>query len=466
MVEPGRLRALAVAARRRFAPVLEAADTHRRRALLGLGAALLLTSAAAYALAEIQPDLPARSVVAVSVGNDAPAQTRAIDGADIVFFRSTDVRRQDTVQRLLGRLGVTDPDAVARLAADPRMRVLVSAGAGPEPVRAQVTGRGELLRLAAALPLPRGDAPDFRPVWRELEVRPDTEGGLTVAAVDRPVAVRARLATVVVHGPLSRALLQAGVPQSIGAQVGKVFAPQLDLHRGLAAGDRVSLVYEMHAVDGREVRPGRLLAAEIRTHGRTLQAVWFAVHGDSRGGGYFTPAGQGLEKVWASSPLPGARVTSAFGMRMHPVNRRREMHEGVDLAARLGTPIPSVADGRVTFAGVQNGYGNVVKIGHPGGYETVYAHLDSIAVRRGQAVAGGQVIGKSGATGTSTGPHLHFEFHVAGRLANPLQMARYVPQGRPLPPGEKASFYAATALLRTQLAQASGDDAVRLARVD
>jgi hypothetical protein len=93
--------------------------------------------------------------------------------------------------------------------------------------------------------------------------------------------------------------------------------------------------------------------------------------------------------------------------------------------------------------------------------------LSSIAVKPGQTVSEGQNIGKTGNTGTSTGPHLHFEFHAAGRLIDPLRMASYVPQGKPLPPGEKASFFAATAVMRTQLAQAAGsDDAVRLARAD
>lgn len=465
MVEPRRALALALAARQRCIPALQAVRNHRRRIVVAMGGAWLLTGAAAYALVDIEPEIPLRTTVAASVANDAPAQTQQLDAAKVVFFRSTEIRGQDTVQRLLGRLGVTDPATVERLGADTRMRALVSAGASPEAVRAQVDGQGELRQLTAALPPSPGGDPGARVVWRELRVRPGADGALDVATVDRPVEVRARLATATVRGPLLGALRQADVPATVGAQLVKVFAPRLDLRRALHPGDRVSLVYEMHAVDGREVSAGRLLAAEVQARGKTLQAIWFAGRGNAKGA-YYTPAGQGLERVWASSPLPGARVTSPFGLRVHPVSRRREMHEGVDFAARIGTPVRSVAGGRIKFAGVQNGYGNVVKIAHPGGFETVYAHLSTIGVRRGQAVDEGQIIGKSGNTGTSTGPHLHFEFHVAGRLANPLQMARHVPQGRPLPPGEKASFYAATALLRTQLAQASGGDAVRLARAD
>jgi murein DD-endopeptidase MepM/ murein hydrolase activator NlpD len=444
--------------------LIAALRAHPRRVAAGVGSALLLSSAGAWALVEAQPQLPPRATVATVYDAGVAAQTEAIASADLHYANSTTVRRQDTVQQLLKRLGVTDPAAVKQLGADARMRALVTAGATPEPVRALVNAQGELLQLSATLPLPAGDS--TVPLWRALLVRAGQDGALEVSTTERQMEVRTRLANVPVRGALSTALGQSGVPAAIGTQLVKVFAPQMDLRRSLRKGDQVALVYEMHALDGREVRPGRLLAAEIRTHGTTRQAVWFAASGDAKGA-YYTPAGQGLEKAWASSPLPGAKITSPFGMRLHPVRGIREMHEGVDYAAHIGTPVPSVADGRVKFAGVQSGYGNVVKIGHPGGFETVYAHLSSIAVKPGQAVSEGELIGKSGNSGTSTGPHLHFEFHSAGRLVDPQRMASYVPQGKPLPPGEKAAFFAATAVMRTQLAQAAGGgDAVQLARAD
>ena len=439
---------------------------HPRRLAASVGGALLLSSAGAYALVEAQPSMPPSSTVASVLDSQVRAQSEAIAAADLAYAYSTSVRRQDTVQQLLKRLGVTDPAAIAQLGKEPRFRSLVAAGAGPEPVRAQVNAQGELLQLAAILPLPSGTDPLDKPTWRELQVRPGTDGALEVSTIDRPLQTRTRLASVSVRGALTTALSQSGVPAGVGAQLVKVFAPQMDLRRSLRKGDKVALVYEMQTLDGREMRPGRLLAAEIRSRGVVRQAVWFGARGDAQGG-YYTPAGQGLEKTWAASPLPGAKITSPFGMRRHPVRGSREMHEGVDFAAPIGTPVPSVAEGRVKFAGTQNGYGQVIKIVHPGGFETVYAHLSNIAVKPGQTVSEGQRIGKTGNSGTSTGPHLHFEFHAAGRLVDPLRMASYVPQGKPLPSGEKAAFYAATAVMRTQLAQAAGgDEAVRLARVD
>jgi murein DD-endopeptidase MepM/ murein hydrolase activator NlpD len=464
MVDVCRAKAAAQQARQLSAEWVAALRAHPRRLAAGVGSVLLLSSAGAYALVEAQPQLPSRANVATVIDADVQGQTAAIADADLHYAQSTMVQRQDTVQQLLRRLGVTDPAAVKQLGADARVRALVSAGATPEPVRALVNAQGELLQLSATLPLPSGA--EATPVWRELQVRPAADGALEVSITERPVQTRTRLASVSVRGALTTALSQSGVPAPIGAQLVKVFAPQTDLRRTLRKGDQVALVYEMQTLDGREVRSGRLLAAEIRSRGTTRQAVWFASSG-SASGAYYTPAGQGMEKAWASSPLPGAKVTSPFGMRLHPVKGRREMHEGVDFSAHIGTPVPSVADGRVKFAGVQSGYGNVIKIDHPGGFETVYAHLSSIAVKPGQTVSEGQLIGKTGNSGTSTGPHLHFEFHAAGRLVDPLRMASYVPQGRPLPPGEKAAFFAATAVMRTQLAQAAGSgDAIRLARAD
>lgn len=449
---------------RRLTSAAEVVRAHPRKLAAGVGGALLLSSAAAYALVDLAPPLPPPSVQSVAVEVDAAGQTQALAGVDLTYATSTSVRRQDSVQSLLRRLGVTDPGAIRQLATDAHLRALVAAGQSDEPVHARVNGQGELVQFDALLRPAAGDL-DSAMSWQVLQGRPDADGNLQLAAVDVPVERRARLVQAEVQSSLNAALWQARVPRDVGGQLVKLFAPQIDLRRALRKGDKVALVYAVDTIDGREVRTGRLLAAELDTRGHALQAVWFKTDEHAKGG-YFTPDGRGLEKVWARSPLPGARVTSPFGMRVHPVSHRREMHDGVDFAAPIGTPVPSVSDGRVIFAGVQNGYGNVIKLRHPGGFETLYAHLSRIQVKVGQSVSEGDIIGRTGNTGTSTGAHLHFEFHANGQLRNPLQMAKYVPQGRPLAPGDKAAFFAATAVVRTQLAQAAGQDSLRYARAD
>ena len=134
--------------------------------------------------------------------------------------------------------------------------------------------------------------------------------------------------------------------------------------------------------------------------------------------------GESLRRAYLASPMEFSRVTSGFKMRFHPVLQKWRQHNGVDYAAPTGTPVRSVGDGVVSFAGVQNGFGNVVMIKHRNQHETVYAHLSRIAVRKGQNVSQGDTIGAVGSTGWATGPHLHFEFKVNGAHVDPMQIAR------------------------------------------
>ncbi|PKP64424.1 MAG: peptidase M23, partial [Alphaproteobacteria bacterium HGW-Alphaproteobacteria-8] len=121
------------------------------------------------------------------------------------------------------------------------------------------------------------------------------------------------------------------------------------------------------------------------------------------------------------APVTTPRYTSRFGLRADPLNRKRARHEGLDMAGPRGAPVFSPADGAVTFAGVQRGYGKVVKIRHAFGFETVYAHLNKIRVSAGQRVSRGARIGDLGSTGRSTGPHLHYEVRVNGNPVNPMK---------------------------------------------
>ena len=131
-----------------------------------------------------------------------------------------------------------------------------------------------------------------------------------------------------------------------------------------------------------------------------------------------------LQRTPFAQPIPSIHITSPFGSRVNPVTRRRSMHEGMDLSGSRGQPIHATADGVVSFAGRQNGYGNVVIIQHDFGFETRYGHLNSIAVRQGQRVSRGDTIGGMGSTGRSTGTHLHYEIRVGGRPINPMTYIR------------------------------------------
>ena len=165
-----------------------------------------------------------------------------------------------------------------------------------------------------------------------------------------------------------------------------------------------------------------MLAAEFVNAGHPYSSVWFT---DTTGkGAYFDLAGRSKHSAFLASPLAFSRITSGFSMRFHPILKEWKRHEGVDYGAPIGTPVHVVGDGIVAFAGQQNGYGNVIQVQHSDNRMTVYAHLSKIDVARGARVSQGEHIGDVGMTGWATGPHLHFEFRVAGVVKDPLIIAK------------------------------------------
>src|SRR5436305_1998485 len=158
------------------------------------------------------------------------------------------------------------------------------------------------------------------------------------------------------------------------------------------------------------------------------------------GSGYYAPDGKNLRKAFLRSPLEFSRISSGFGMRLHPIQKSWRTHKGTDYAAPSGTRVRAVGDAVVEYAGIKGGYGNVVILRHNGQYSTVYAHLSRIAVRRGARVAQSETIGFVGQTGWATGPHLHYEFRIAGEPRNPLSVA--LRAALPLPAQQLRAFRA------------------------
>lgn len=212
------------------------------------------------------------------------------------------------------------------------------------------------------------------------------------------------------------------------------------------------MVYETAEADGQVVRTGKVLSAEFTNNGKTYQAMWFTEPGKK--GNYYTLDGQSLRRSFLASPVEFSRITSGFSMRMHPILKNWRAHLGVDYAGTIGTPVRTVGDGVVEFAGIQNGYGNVVIVKHQNQNETLYAHLSKIDVRVGQAVGQGDRIGAIGMTGWTTGPHLHFEFRVNGVHQDPLAIAR-LNDSQPVSPTAKATFNQLSSVMRKQLSAAS-----------
>lgn len=237
-----------------------------------------------------------------------------------------------------------------------------------------------------------------------------------------PLTRSTRLSSGTIRNSLFAATDAARLPDEIAAQLADLFGSQIDFRRDLQPGDRFSVVYETLEADGEVLQFGRLLAAEFINRGQAHQKLWFEEPGQK--GAYYGADGQSNRSAFLASPLEFSRMSSGYGMRFHPISGRLKAHLGVDYAAPTGTPVRSVAEGTVAFAGWKNGYGNVIEVEHTERKSTVYAHLSRIDVRSGQRVGQSDRIGLVGSTGASTGPHLHFEYKIAGQHQDPLNIAR------------------------------------------
>ena len=259
-----------------------------------------------------------------------------------------------------------------------------------------------------------------------------------------PIETRVLLRSGVIRSSLFAAADAANIPDGVAMQLADIFGGDIDFHRDLRNNDRFSVVYEMSYLEGRTLRAGRVLAAEFVSNGRSFRAI-------NHGGAYYAPDGKNLRKAFLRSPLEFSRISSGFATRMHPILREWRAHRGVDYAAPIGTRVRATGDGVIEFAGRQGGYGNVVIVRHHGQYSTLYAHLNGIAkgVRKGGRVAQGEAIGSVGQTGWATGPHLHYEFRVAGVQRNPLTVA--LPAAQPVAPHEMAAYRSTAAPLGAQL---------------
>jgi murein DD-endopeptidase MepM/ murein hydrolase activator NlpD len=193
----------------------------------------------------------------------------------------------------------------------------------------------------------------------------------------------------------------------------------VDVGEEVGPGDSVRLVVERRVDPEGAPREANILAASLTADGRRVEAFRFRNGGTAAD--YFDEAGKSLRATFLRAPVEFRRVSSSFGRRRHPVLGVWKMHAGTDYAAASGTPVRSVGDGTVLFAGNKGGYGNVLEIRHPNGYVSRYGHLRGFArgLRAGRRVEMGATVGYVGATGLATGPHLHFEMLVGGAQRDP-----------------------------------------------
>lgn len=423
---------------------------HPKRLTAVIAALLLSGGGGAYAVASFGPDpldLPVRLIEqpVESLATGATL-TELTERPGFSLYRSEQTRSSDTPESLLRRLGVADPAAAAflRRDADAQQNLL---GRGGRMVTAETTDDHRLLRITARW------APDDGNNFKRLVIEKTKDNGFVSRIESAPLARSSRLAGGVVRSTLFAATDEANIPDTVAEQLAELFSGDIDFRKSLRQGDRFSVVYESLEADGEVLRSGRVLSAEFHNDGKTHQAVWFQEPGSSKGA-YYRLDGQSMRRAYLSSPVEFSRISSGFSMRFHPILQKWSSHLGTDFAAPTGAAVRTVGDGVVEFAGVQNGFGNVVFVKHRDQHVTVYAHLSRIDVRANQAVEQGQTIGAVGSTGWATGPHLHFEFRVNGQQVDPMTVAQQSESATPVSAAARPAFNRMATVMRTQLGSA------------
>jgi murein DD-endopeptidase MepM/ murein hydrolase activator NlpD len=387
---------------------------------------VLAVFGAVAAFATIAPSPDAQFLLSPTSSVEAlPIPAEALLPSPASYIREERYQRGDTLSAFLSRLGVAGGEA--ELLA--RQRALQALRPGYN-VAAEVSADGRLVALSFL-------------TARDTLVQVSREGEELRSSEERAALyTQVAMKSSVVQSSLFAASDAAGIPDGVAMQLADIFGGDIDFHRDLRKGDQFTVVYELHHLAGRPVRAGRVLAAEFSSRGKTFRAVHY-------GNGYYAPDGNNLRKAFLRAPLEFSRVSSGFGLRVHPIAKAWRAHQGIDYAAPTGTRVRAVGGAVVEYAGPRGGYGNTVILRHPGQYSTVYAHLSRIAVKRGARVDQNDTIGFVGQTGWATGPHLHYEFRINGQSRNPMSIA--MPAASPVPAAELAAFHAHAAPLIARL---------------
>jgi murein DD-endopeptidase MepM/ murein hydrolase activator NlpD len=260
------------------------------------------------------------------------------------------------------------------------------------------------------------------------------DDGFSAEVVATPLDVK----TVTGHGKIESSLFNSGRDAGISADLimrlaNDIFGWDIDFALDIQPGDEFSIIYEKKYRDGQYLGDGRILAAEFINEGHIYRAVHFDFP-DGKSDGYYTPEGRSMHKQFLRAPVDFTRISSGFTLRrFHPILNIIRAHKGVDYAAPTGTAIKAAGDGRVSFIGIQGGYGRVIILDHGNSITTLYGHMSRFApsLRVGNRVSQGQTIGFVGQSGAATGPHLHYEYRINGTHKDPRTVP--LPAALPIP---------------------------------
>ncbi len=359
-------------------------------------------------------------VTAADANAAVTAMTKVFSPRSIRAGQSFDLSFEPAPQTPMAHITYTPPQSAAP-----------DANTGDDDSQTADDAPGKLLELS------------FSPsVDQDITISRDADGNFNAQQVQKKLVAHYHRAGATIDSSLYLAAMQAGIPADVVVEMIHMFSYEVDFQRDIQPGDKFEVYYDYYYTpNGQAAKEGNIAYASMKLSDRTVTLYRY----DPRDGGpaeYFDSRGQSTRSMLMKTPVDGARISSGFGMRFHPVLGYTRMHKGIDFAVPVGTPVMAAGGGTVKFAGRANGYGNFMLINHGNGYSTAYGHLSRFApgIHDGSRVRQGQVVAYSGNTGLTTGPHLHYEIRINNVQVNPLKVK--VAGGRRLAGKELRDFLA------------------------
>lgn len=342
----------------------------------------------------------------------------------------------DTLSSVFTKLGLSAKNLQAVLKDNPHAKVLTAIK--PQQQLQFLIKNKELEKLIVPF-----TSTQFLVIYRE-------NGSYHTKIDSRKMNSHDHYVTATIQGSLFGTAKRLNIPYKLIHQMTEILNWEIDFARDVRAGDRFTMIYKAFYIEDKLVGTGELVAVSYTNRGKTFQAVRHTnANGESD---YYTPQGNSLKKAFSRYPLKFSHISSTFSLsRFHPILHYNRPHKGIDLAARIGTPIQATGNGVIEIIGRQNAYGNMIKIRHDNQFSSIYGHMLKFqkGLSKGSKVKRGQIIGFVGQTGLASGPHCHYEFHIHNTPKNPTTVD--LPRSAPIPAREMAAFRANTGTLLAHL---------------
>ncbi len=338
------------------------------------------------------------------------------------------IKNNDTIEKILKKFKVRSGD-IRNVTSQLKQKKLANIYSGRKlSLITKKLGDGSITMVNLIYPVDNTTSIEIRKIQNKYVVRENI-----LQLYKKDVVVKN-----VIKNNLYSSAIEVGIEPNIIVEFARIFGFEVDFQRDIRKGDWFEILYEKFQDDNNKVRDtGKIIYASMYVNGEEINLYNFKFNNEEE---FYDIKGKSITKSLMKTPINGARLSSSFGMRKHPILGYNKMHRGTDFTAPSGTPIMASGSGTVTRARWCGGGGNCVKIKHNSTYETIYAHMKSFAkgIKEGRKVKQGQIIGYVGSTGLSTGPHLHYEVLVNGKKVNSQKLK--LPSGKTLKGEERKQF--------------------------